>query len=106
MNTIHTCSLLSVSCFSRAERDSRVSSLASDDDGVFGDGRLVTGVFKDDDKREEAAERAVAPFAIDEEGGVGEAETGRLVVGEARTVAMLLLVWLYGGWVRDDSEKL
>ena len=78
MNAMHTCSFLSVSCFSRAKRDSQVSPLDSDD-AAFDGSRLVTGAaFKDDDAREEAAERAVAPFAI-EEGGVGDAEMGRLL---------------------------
>jgi hypothetical protein len=91
VDAIHTCSFLSISCFSKVERDSRVSPLDSDDP-AFDDSRLVTGAeFKDDGTREEAADRAVAPFAIEDEGGVGEAERGRLEVGDARTVAILLL---------------
>ena len=57
-------------------------------DATF-ESRLVTAAEFEDGTREEAADRAVAPFAIEDEGGVGEAERGRLDMGVARTVAML-----------------
>lgn len=59
------------------------------DGAVFDDDRLlVAAEFKDDDTRGEAADRAVAPFAMEDVGGVGEAERGRLEVGDARAVVM------------------
>lgn len=65
------------------------------DDAAFDDGRLATDAeFKVDDAREEAADRAVAPFAIEDEGGVEGVERGRLEAGEARTVAILLMAVL------------
>jgi hypothetical protein len=89
VDAIHTCSFCSVSCFSKAERVSRASPLRDNDDGAFDDDRLVTGAeFNDDGTREEAADRAVAPFAIEDEGGVGEADRGRLGVGDGRTFAI------------------
>lgn len=61
-----------------ADRDSRVSPLEDGDDArPFTDGRRAAAEFREEVTRGEAAERAVAPLAIDGAAGVGEEDCGR-----------------------------
>jgi hypothetical protein len=83
MYTGPTCSFCSVSCLRDVERDSRVSPLATCEDGApFKELRRVTVELREEGTRGEAAERAVTPRAMEGEGGVGEGDCGvRLETG-------------------------
>lgn len=91
LNKGYTCSFWSISCFKEAERDSCASPFAADT-AVFDDGRRTMPVeFRGDATRGETADRAVAPLVIEESGGVGDADTGRLDVDVARGGAVVAM---------------
>lgn len=63
--------------------------------GAFDDGRRLTPAeFSEDGARGETADRAVAPLVMDGEGGVGDAEMGRLDGGAGRGGAVVAMLWV------------
>lgn len=83
MKNVHACSFRSVSSFKEADRDSWDSPLTAGttlDDEV----RRTAAEFREEGARDDAADRAVAPLAIEGGGGVGDADTVRRVDGAVR----------------------
>ena len=92
-----TFSFFSVSSLSEADRDSRVSPGGVEEAplGLIID-CLRAGELREEERRGEAAERAVAPFAIEEEGGGVEPGGVRREAGVALTDAVVAIVGYRG----------
>lgn len=69
--------------------------------------RLTAAEFREDTTRGEAADRAVAPFAMGGDGGVGEADIGRRDESAVRAGAVVAMDKICGsrlGWVRGGGR--
>ena len=98
--SLRTFSFFSVSCLREADNVSRVSPLALDGAPLaFTDCRRATGELREADARAEIAERAVAPFAMEAEGGEAELFTvggDRREAGVARAGTAVAIVGYRG----------